>query len=178
LPRTEDFALPSRSELLDALRDLDRPWTSGPFAERTRQLLRRSVAGLQRLLRQYDELAAEAGKSTDAWVVTHGEPHGANVIRDARGNALLVDWDTTLLAPRERDLRFVLDDDLTGWEEYRDEAGAAPLDERALRLYRLGWDLADIAIYTRDFRRAHDETEDTVVAWESLTGYLPVPERT
>lgn len=109
-------------------------------------------------------------------MVAHGEPHGANVIRGARGHARLVDWDTTLLAPRERDVRFVLDEDLTGWDEYRDEAGAVALDERALRLYRLGWDLADIAIYTRDFRRAHEETEDTVVAWESLASYLPVPE--
>lgn len=176
LSRTEDFALASRAALLDALRDLDRPWASGPFAERARQLLRGSADHVERLLAEYDRLVAQVAPTASAWVVTHGEPHGANVIRDLRGDALLVDWDTTLLAPRERDLRFVLDDDLTGWEEYREQAGAVSLDGAALRLYRLGWDLADIAIYTRDFRRPHEETEDTVVAWRSLTGSLTARE--
>jgi aminoglycoside phosphotransferase (APT) family kinase protein len=57
-------------------------------------------------------------ESSDSWVVTHGEPHRGNVIRDPRGGVYLVDWDTTLIAPRERDLRMVLDRELTGWDEY------------------------------------------------------------
>ena len=119
------------------LHDLDRPWASGPFAERTRQLLRQGADDVERLLREYDALAAEVVRSRAGWVVTHGEPHGGNVIRDAHGRDLLVDWGTTLLAPRERDLRFVLDDERTGWEEYREQAVAVSLDKRALRLYRL-----------------------------------------
>jgi spectinomycin phosphotransferase len=177
LPDKEDFALPSRGALLEALRDLDRPWTSGPFGEPARQLLRRSARDLERRLREYDELAAEVAQTSESWVVTHGEPHRANVIRDARGRLLLVDWDTTLVAPRERDLRMVLDRDMTGWDDYRGISSSISLDHRAMRLYHLWWDLAEIGIYTERFRRPHGRTEDIVVSWEALTGYLPVRDR-
>src|SRR5207247_4565948 len=118
------------------------------------------------------ELAVKLRQAPDHWVVTHGEPHRANVILDARGGVHLVDWDTTLVAPRDRDLRMVLDQDLTGWDEYTAEAGAVPLRREVLGLYHEWWNLAEIAIYVAQLRARHDETEDTLVAWESLTEYL------
>ena len=57
LARIEDLAVPARAALEDALFDLQRPWTTGPFAERTRRLLAKSAAGVERLLRDYDTLA-------------------------------------------------------------------------------------------------------------------------
>ena len=172
LPRRESFELPSRRALEEALHDLDRPWDSGPFGEPTRKLLHSSAAELERRLGDYDELAARVRAGSESWVVTHGEPHRANVIRDPHGGLHLVDWDTTLIAPRERDLRMVLDDDLTGWDDYRARAGAASLSQEALRLYRWSWDLADIGIFVAGFRRPHERTEDTDAYWDSLAGYL------
>lgn len=134
LPRREDFALPSRSTLVEALHDLDRPWDYGPFAEPTRKLLQVSAHELERRLQEYDELAADVRRSSDSWVITHGEPHRANVIRDPEGDIHLLDWDTTLIAPRERDLQMVLDEDLTGWDEYSELAGSASLNHDALQL--------------------------------------------
>jgi spectinomycin phosphotransferase len=176
LPRAEDFAVPSRAALDEALRDLDLPWDSGPFAESTRGLLRKNAPYVERRLREYDELAAEVRERSRPWVVTHGEPHSANVLRHARSALLLVDWDTTLLAPRERDLRMVLDRDQTGWAEYIEVVGSVALNERALELYRLWWDLAEIAIYVHRFRRPHDRTEDVVASWRYLQDYLPIRE--
>jgi spectinomycin phosphotransferase len=60
-------------------------------------------------------MAADVQESSGPWLVTHGEPHRANVIRDPKSGVHLVDRDTTLIAPRERDLRMVLDDELSGW---------------------------------------------------------------
>lgn len=172
LPRTDDFALPSRAELSKALANLDQPWDSGPFAEPARELLRAGAADVRRRLLEYDELAARVGESSDFWVVTHGEPHRANVIRDARGGVHLVDWDTTLVAPRERDLRMVLDGELTGWDEYVAAAGSVRLNQDALELYRRWWPLAEIGIYIALFGRPHEGTKDTARAWETLTAYL------
>ena len=107
-------------------------------------------------------------------MITHGEPHRANVIRDARGGLLMVDWDTTLVAPRERDLRMVLDGDMTGWAEYRGVAGPVSLDRRALRLYALWWDLADIGLFVDRFRRPHGRTADDEASWTALSSYLPI----
>jgi spectinomycin phosphotransferase len=172
LPRREDFAVPSRAALVEALHDLDRVWDFGPFAEPARKLLQVSAHELDRRLQEYDELAAGVGENSDSWVVTHGEPHRANVIRDPQGGVHLVDWDTTLIAPRERDLQMVLDQDLTGWEEYREHAGVASLNHEALQLYRWWWELADIAVFVAGFRRPHERTEDTVASWEILAGNL------
>jgi hypothetical protein len=170
--RREDFALPSRASLVDALNDLDRAWDFGPFANPARKLLQVSAHGLERRLQEYDELVVRVRESSDSWVITHGEPHRANVIRDSQGGVHLVDWDTTLIAPRERDLQMVLDEDLTGWDEYSALVGAATLDRDAFRLYRSWWDLADVAVFVAGFRRPHERTEDTVASWEILASNL------
>jgi spectinomycin phosphotransferase len=164
----EDFAVPSRAALLEALGDLDRNWDFGPFAEPTRELLQSSGDELERRVQKYDALVTAVRKSPDPWVVTHGEPHRANLIRDLHGAVRLIDWDTTLVAPKERDLWMVLDEELTGWDEYRDVSGAAPLRHEALQLYRWWWDLADITIFVAGFRRPHERTEDSVACWGHL----------
>ena len=172
LPRRDDFVLPCRDGLVVALGDLDGTWDSGPFGEPTRRLLSAKADAVERRLADYDECVAAILARPVPWVVTHGEPHRANVLRDREGRVHLVDWDTTLLAPRERDLSMVLDEALTGWDEYRAAAGDVELDEQAIELYRRRWELADIAIFAVDFRQPHDRTDDTVVAFDGLNGYL------
>jgi spectinomycin phosphotransferase len=171
LARIEDLVLPARAALEDALSDLQRPWTTGPFAEPTRRLLANSAAGVEHLLRDYDGLAGSARAGADAWVVTHGEPHRANVIRGPRCRRHLVDWDTALVAPRERDLHMVLGDDLTGWDEYV-AVLPAELDETSLRLYRRWWELADITTFVHLFRQPHAHTEQTAASWRVLADNL------
>jgi spectinomycin phosphotransferase len=83
-----------------------------------------------------------------------------------------VDWDTTLIAPRERDLRMVLDRELTGWDEYVAVAGAVSLNQEAIQLYDRWWDLTDIAIFIALFRRPHTRTDDTIASWENLVACL------
>ena len=173
LPGCEDFALPRREALEEALGRLDTPWDDGPFAEPARQLLRAQAGDVRDRLCAYDRLAGRVRDDPGAWVVTHGEPHRANVIRNTGGGVHLVDWDTTLIGPPERDLWMVLDTDLTGWDEYREVAGSVRLNEEALSLYRERWALAEIGVYVAEFRRPHEDTEDTRAAWDDLGEYLP-----
>jgi spectinomycin phosphotransferase len=172
LPGREDFALPGRVALEEALAQLDAPWNAGPFAEPARALLRIHAGAVRRRLRAYDEQAERVRAEPDLWVVTHGEAHNANVMRDPRGGFHLVDWDTTLIGPRERDLWMVLDPDRIGWDEYREYAGPARLRDETLGLYRERWALADICVYVAELRRPHEETEDTRASWDGLGQYL------
>jgi spectinomycin phosphotransferase len=172
LPATEDFEVPSRAALVEALGDVDRSWDFGPFAEPARRLLQRTAPQLHRRLRDYDDVAGDARQTADRWVITHGEPHRGNVIREGDGGFYLVDWDTTLIAPRERDLHMVLDEDLTGWREYTDASGVAGLNHDTLRLYQLWWHLADVSTLVRDFRRPHVRTKDTLACWANLVSNL------
>ncbi|WP_020387434.1 phosphotransferase enzyme family protein [Kribbella catacumbae] len=103
-----DFAVPGRDALLAALADLDQPWSSGPYSEATRLRLAGALDHLRARLAHYDALVREIEASDDPWVVTHGEPNSANVLRTTDGRMRLIDWDSVLLAPRERDLAAVL----------------------------------------------------------------------
>jgi hypothetical protein len=172
LPRRDDLGIPDRSSLEEALASLSLPWLTGPFAEPTRALLADRADELRRSLEAHDERADRLRRRSRPWVVTHGEPHRANLIVDTAGSPHLVDWDTTLLAPPERDLWQVLDDELTGWEEYRAVVGAVELDLEALGHYRQGWDLADICAFVAACRRPHEEDENTVATFGHLRAYL------
>ncbi len=153
LPAHEDFTLPARAELERALDELGIRWESGPFGEPARELLRQSAGDVRERLAAHDAAAAALLADQSSWVVTHGEPHSANVLRDARGRLLLVDWDTVRIAPPERDLWMV-----------RAEGPS---------FYRERWALAEICEYISEFRRAHGSSDDTRAAWAELGEYLP-----
>lgn len=173
LPGRDDFMLPGREALEQALAQLATPWNAGPYGEPARQLLREHARGVRQRLGAYDRLSAKVRDEPGPWIVTHGEPHNANVIQSAAGALLLVDWDTVLVGPPERDLWMTLDEDMTGWDEYREVMGAVRLNAEALALYRERWALAEICEYTAAFRRPHEDTEDTQASWRELGEYLP-----
>jgi spectinomycin phosphotransferase len=76
-----------------------------------------------------------------------------------------------LIAPPERDLWDLIGDDPTIADTYTVRTRTAVVPE-AVEMYRLAWDLAEIAVYTSDFRRPHTDTEDTREAWANLGDYL------
>jgi spectinomycin phosphotransferase len=164
--RPASLRLSARGDLEAALRDLDREWAGGPFSERARALLASRANAVRQLLETYDLLADRVAAARAEPVITHGEPHPGNVM-GADGHLLLIDWDTVGLAPPERDLWMV---DAGAGDELRRyaEASGRPIDEAAIRLYRLRWQLDDLSIYVKRLRSAHRRTADTEHAWRSL----------
>jgi spectinomycin phosphotransferase len=118
-----------------------------------------------------DRLAAEVVRRGSAWVITHGEPHSANVMR-AGTEHVLVDWDTVALAPRERDLWMLAADGADDLAAYTDATGHE-LDRTAVDFFRLTWDLKDLAENLNVVRSPHTENADTLRAYEGLTACLP-----
>ena len=85
-------------------------------------------------------------------VITHGEPHAANVVIDTTG-PVLVDWESALVAPPERDLWVLDPGDGSVLAAYTEATGVALVEER-LDYYRLWYDLFEIAGYIDLFRAA------------------------
>jgi spectinomycin phosphotransferase len=164
-PPVARIELPSRAALDAALGDLGRPWDGGPFSEPARALLTRTARQVRHLLSTFDRLAARAAESARAPVVTHGEPHPANLIQ-AGPRLMLIDWDTAGLAPPERDLWWIA---AGGGElrRYADATGRAA-DPAALAFYRLRWALDDISGFVTVLRSAHHRTADPEHAWRGL----------
>ena len=84
---------------------------------------------------------------------------------------VLVDWDTCLLAPPERDVWLVAGEEPGILGAYEERTGST-LDARLLEAYRLRWDLADVASFAADLRAPHDDDEDTRTARAGLRAVL------
>ena len=102
--------------------------------------------------------------------VTDGELHRGNTVVTATG-VVLVDWDTCLLAPPERDLWLLVGEEPGIRERYATRTGTT-LDEGLLEAYRLRWDLADVRAGVRDLRAPHTDDEDSRTGLAALRGVL------
>ncbi|GIM95017.1 aminoglycoside phosphotransferase family protein [Paractinoplanes toevensis] len=185
-----DLRLPGRAELFD------RPWAGGPYAAPAQRLLATHQRKIHAWLDHRDRLAAELKAGAASWVITHGEPHPGNVLHGPTG-PLLIDWDTTRIAPPERDLWLLTEhpfdpgpaglagparladaarladpaglDGPAGLARYAEATGHQP-SAVAIAFYRLTWILADIAAYTADLRRPHGpggDAEDALTYLEA-----------
>ncbi len=146
-------------DLKHFLAEPGRSWKGGPFSESTRLFLLGHLAGLTELMSRFDQLAVETASARVDMVITHGEPHPANLI-SVNGHVHLIDWDTTALAPRERDLALVVTADGGSFERYTDASGCE-VDLRVITLYQLRWYLDDLGSAVRMFHHPHDDNPDT-----------------
>ena len=161
----EDFSVPFR-DLLEAACAGWAPAECGPYTAPAARLLREHAGPLKRWLDRYDDLVAMARARLERNVLTHGEPHPGNVMQTGDG-WLLIDWDTALVAPPERDLWHLAADDGTVPGAYPAATGITPLPE-LIELYRLGWNVKDTAIDAARFFRPHADTADDVKTWKLL----------
>ncbi|MGH8776647.1 MAG: phosphotransferase family protein [Jiangellaceae bacterium] len=115
------------------------------------------------LLEQADGLGRELGTRPVPSVVCHGDPHLGNMLIGGDERVWLIDWDDAVLAPRERDLMFVLGGVLAfapvspqeqSW--FFDGYGVADIDPARLAYYRCRRaleDLVDPAAHVVDVHR-------------------------
>jgi spectinomycin phosphotransferase len=155
----------SRVELERALSGRDGPWLGGAYREAVRALISDHADALMTALTAYDALVDEVA-ATSSPVLTHGELHPGNLIRQS-GSFCLIDWDTAGLAPPERDLWSILSD--TGAEGARyAELTDHQVSQAALDLYRQRWDIDEIGLTLADLKAAHHRDQDTEVGWAAL----------
>ena len=166
----DDLSIAKRDELVAGLANIDVRWDTGPFGEPARQLFGRHADAIARVLDRYDRLATNVRQRHERMVVTHGEPHRGNTITTTAG-VVLIDWDTALMAPPERDLWSLAGEDAEVLDAYTARTGTA-IDPEAIELYRLSWDLSEIAICSGRFLREHTDQEDVRTDWTVLQRYL------
>jgi len=166
----DDFAVPCRDELEAACAPDGDVADCGPYARPMSLLARQHAAPIQRLLARYDGLVLQARAQGTPPVLTHGEPHPGNTML-AVGGWVLIDWDTALVAPPERDLWSLDPGDGSVLDAYADATGTRPRPA-LLDLYRLRWDLADIAADVSRFRRPHTGNIDDDKSWELLSSLI------
>lgn len=162
---TDDYAIAHRDELEVAMTGSGVP-ECGPYAGQASALIARNAEPIRRLLARYDALTRLSRSQPSRTVLTHGEPHPGNTMLTADGWRL-IDWDTALIAPPERDLWSLDPGDGSFLAAYAEATGVPPVAS-ALDLYRIRWDLADIAFVLSRFRRPHQGSLDDEKSWQLL----------
>ncbi len=162
----DDLSIQFRDELDAGLGEGGFAAGSGPYARPAAELIAAHAGLIRRLLDRYDDLAAVLGAEPEARVLTHGEPHPGNTMRTCDG-WLLIDWDTALVAPPERDLCNLDPGDGSVLAAYEQATGFTPR-QPGLDLYRLRWDLTDIAIAVSTFRAPHGDDANNSESFDLL----------
>ncbi|MEU1966160.1 aminoglycoside phosphotransferase family protein [Micromonospora sediminicola] len=111
---------------------------------------------LHRLSALVDDLAARVPRGRH--VICHADIHPGNLIADGDGPLHVVDWDAPILAPRERDLMFVLSRDF----------GDHPVDARRADLFRRGYGPYEPDPTTLSYYRAERHLDDVAAFLDSI----------
>ena len=145
----------------DRLRGLLQQDWPGPLGPAARELVAERLAQVGGWAREHARLLGLADPAT--YVVTHGEP-GVHNQWVARGRTWLLDWESLLLAPRERDLATLV-------HEGRD----VDHDPAMVRLFDLEWRLSEIWAFASWLQGPHPGDADDRTALGGLTEELTRP---
>jgi spectinomycin phosphotransferase/16S rRNA (guanine(1405)-N(7))-methyltransferase len=165
----EDFRVPFLGQV-EAVVGGRRPAVAGPFTQPVAGLLRDHAAAVRRRLERYRDFVTAALRQPGPHVLTHGEPHPGNAMLTSAGWRL-IDWDTALVAPPERDLWDLDPGDGSVLDAYATATGVTPRPG-LIELYRLKWDIQDLAYDTARFLRPHSGSAEDAEAWKLLSSLV------
>jgi len=161
LPPVERFSTNVVRQLGELLNMATVP-SDDPIERDLRHTLRELTPRLKRLSARFVALAQALRADEDLcaeFVICHGDPSAGNIIVSPDNNVYLIDWDTPIYAPPERDL-FFLRPWLDARESYAAIIGERQADRRVLHYYQLEWDLGEIVDYgKRLLRGVHEEQQ-------------------
>jgi spectinomycin phosphotransferase len=146
----ETFSLPSAVLVRRLLTLVGETEFGGAAAARLAAFLREHDDRIRRILARAEALGGSLRTKPFEHVLCHADIHAANVLVGDDGRIHLIDWDGPLVAPRERDLLFVVGSKIARAVEPREEAlffegyGPAEIDPEALVYYRYERSIEDI----------------------------------
>jgi spectinomycin phosphotransferase len=100
------------------------------------------------LLERTAELAKRARQSRHPMVLCHADVHTGNILLGEDQGMYVVDWDDAMLAPKERDLMFVLAEaDAAERDSFFAGYGAIEIDALMLAYYQHDWSVEDMGAF-------------------------------
>ena len=112
---------------------------------------RAQVDKIDRIMQLAEDQGDSLRTSPPPYVLCHADCHTANLLIDTEGQLHVVDWDQPILAPRERDLMFVIGNSIDGVAvgpeaeaAFRLGYGNAQVNAQAVAYYRCEWAIQDL----------------------------------
>ena len=178
---SETFSAQWREKVKTFLMQVEAQSFIDPLAAELAEFLRVQKALTIELVNRAERYAAHLQQQQPEFILCHGDIHGWNLLIDAQGNLFMVDWDTLIFAPKERDLMFVGSGLAGNGHTLAEESalfyqgyGQTTINEIALAYYRYERIIEDIAIYCDQIFLSDDGGEDRKQAFAYLkSNYLP-----
>lgn len=95
-----------REQVKQFMRMVETETFADPVAAELAAFLRNQRATVEQLVGQAEALAADLKTRSLPLILCHADLHAGNLLIDGDGRLYVVDWDTLILAPKERDLMF------------------------------------------------------------------------
>lgn len=145
-----------------------------PVSAELSALLKRYEDVINRLVERASYLASILLTQSNKYVLCHADIHAGNVLIDTAGQLYIVDWDTMILAPKERDLMFIGAGIMT-WSDPQETAlfyrgyGDTDINPVALTYYRHERIVEDIAVYCEELLLTEGDSEDRKAGLQRLS---------
>jgi len=145
-----------------------------PFQKELAKFWLENYETIATILERTTALSKKIQQTNLEFVLCHADVHTANLLLSDDDKIYIVDWDETTLAPKERDLLFVMGsifNDPSGgrWEQlFFKGYGKTGVDPLALAYYRYDWCVEDIGEFAEDvFGRENigAETKANSIGW-------------
>jgi spectinomycin phosphotransferase len=127
-----------------------------PFQKELAEFWLENYGTISTILERTETLAKKMQETELEFVLCHADIHTGNLLITADDKIFIIDWDETELAPKERDLLFVIGSifgDTSGGRAeqlFSEGYGEIEVDPLALAYYRYDWCVEDIGSFAED----------------------------
>lgn len=148
----EKYSDGSRISAKKFLNSIEQDAFEEPIAMRLSTFMKSHKSKIENIINRAEELAQILKGQNLEYVLCHGDIHAGNVFIDKENNLHVVDWDTLVVAPKERDLMFI-GGGIGEWnKEYQSKLfyqgyGQTSINQQALSYYRYERIVEDIVDY-------------------------------
>jgi spectinomycin phosphotransferase len=134
-----------------------------PYQKELARFWRNKNETIQTIIERAETIGKYLSQADLEFVLCHADIHTANILITDEQDMFIVDWDDTLLAPKERDLMFVLGEDARTREEqmFFRGYGQREINQLALAYYRYEWCVQEIGDFGTRVFLTGEAGEDT-----------------
>jgi spectinomycin phosphotransferase len=171
--RREDF-IPKWSRLaLEMQKQVDATHFDDPYQKELAGFWKDKKEIIQAVIERAELIGKNLQQADLEFVLCHADIHTANILVTPDRELFIVDWDDTLFAPKERDLMFVLEENMIHTREeqmFFAGYGNVEINQLALAYYRYEWCVQEIGDFGNRVFLTKDMGEST--KQESVEGFI------